>query len=200
MASWESLLSGLIGAVIGGGITGIVTWWSVRETESNNKDAKDKSDKEIIKGLLQALHDELETIYERYQESMGSHLEAMQTGTALLLYYPIINDFFTVYNSNAFLIGRIDDNDLRKSLVRTYVLSKGLVDSFRMNNEMISRYEHWDLLAAETNKDIHKQVAHAHHEGLINYAAQLKSIHMQAKNSYTELMRRLHKRGVLHEL
>jgi hypothetical protein len=197
--SWESLLSGLIGAVIGGVLTGLFSILAVNKTEKHNRESRVENDTKLLKGLLQALHDELESIYERYQESMGAHIEALAEGTPLLMYYPVINDFFTVYNANAFLIGRIENNDLRKSLVRTYVLAKGLVDSFRMNNESVSKFEHWNALAGETALPLHTQNAQAQYNGLVVYAKQIKKSHAEAKKSVAELMRMLHKQEVLHE-
>ena len=197
--NWDSLLSGLIGAVIGGVLTGVFSILAVNKTEKHNRDARSENDAKVLKGLLQALHDELDSIYERYQETMGAHIEALADGTPLLMYYPVINDFFTVYNANAFLIGRIENNDLRKSLVRTYVLAKGLVDSFRMNNELVSKFEHWHALAAETNSPLHQQNAQSHYNALVVYAKQIKKSHTEVKKSVGELMRMLHKQGVLHE-
>lgn len=197
--NWDSLNSGLIGAVIGGILTGVFSILAVNKTEKHHRDARTENDAKVLKGLLQALHDEIDSIYERYQENMGARIEALQEGTPLLIYYPIINDFFTVYNANAFLIGRIENNDLRKSLVRTYVLAKGLVDSFRMNNELVSKFEHWHTLAEETKSQLHQKNAQAQYNVLAEYAKQIKKSHVEVKKSVSELMRMLHKQGVLYE-
>ena len=197
--TFDSLMSGLIGAVIGGILTGVFSIIAVNRTEKHNRDSQAEADSKILKGLLQALHDELESIFERYQETMGAHIESLPEEQPLLMYYPVMNDFFTVYNANAFLIGRIEDNDLRKSLVRTYVLAKGLVDSYRMNNELLSKFEHWDALFAETNNPVHQQHAQAQCDALVTYGTQLKKGHADVKKCVQDLMRMLHKRGVLHE-
>lgn len=196
----DSLMSGLIGAVIGGVLTGVFSIIAVNKTEQHNRDSQAESDAKVLKGLLQALHDELESIFERYQETMGAQIESLQEGQPMLTYYPVINDFFTVYNANAFLIGRIENNDLRKSLVRTYVLAKGLVDSYRMNNELLSKFEHWNALHAETQNPVHQQHAQAQFDALVTYGKQLKKGHADTKKCVLDLMRMLHKRGVLHEV
>lgn len=196
----ESLLSGLIGAVIGGLLTGWFSIIAVNKTEKHRRDSQTTSDAKVLKGLLQALHDELESIFERYQETMGSQIESLPTGQPLLIYYPVINDFFTVYNGNASLIGCIENNDLRKSLVRTYVLAKGLVDSYRMNNEILSKFEHWNALHAETQNPSHLQQAQAQFRALAEYGTQLRKAHAETKQCARDLMRMLRKRGVLHEI
>ena len=87
--------------------------------------AKEKEDL-LIKGLLQALHDEIEIVFGRYQQVLGDKVDALNEDDPLLIYYPIISDFFTVYNGNASLIGRIPDHDLRRKIIKTYTLGKGL--------------------------------------------------------------------------
>jgi len=195
----DSLLSGLIGAVIGGLLTGAFSIFAVNKSENFARDSKTKQDKRTLKGLLQALHDELESVNDRYQETMGAQIESLPDGQPLLVYYPVINDFFTVYNANAHLIGTIENNDLRKSIVRTYVLAKGLVDSFRMNNDLVAKYEHWHVRFAETNHELHKQNALAQFSALVIYAKLLKKSHEDVQKSVAELMRTLRKQGVLNE-
>lgn len=197
--NWDSLLSGLIGAVIGGVLTGFFSILAVNKSEKLTRDSKLGQDRKTLKGLLQALHDELESVNERYQETMGAQIEALPEGQPLLMYYPVINDFFTVYNANAHLIGTIDNNDLRKSIVRTYVQAKGLVDSFRMNNDLVAKFEHWHVRSIETNNELHKQNAQAQYGALVVYAKLIKKSHEEVKKSLAELMRMLRKQGVLSE-
>lgn len=197
--NWDSLLSGLIGAVVGGVLTGVFSILAVNKSEKFARDVKTEQDKKTLKGLLQALHDELESVNERYQETMGAQIEALPDGQPLLMYYPVINDFFTVYNANAHLIGTIENNDLRKSIVRTYVLAKGLVDSFRMNNELVAKFEQWHVRSVETNHELHKQNAQAQYEALVRYAKLIKESNAEVKKSLADLMRMLRKQGVLNE-
>lgn len=53
------------------------------------------------------------------------------------MYYPVFSDFFTVYHNNAFLISQVQDDGLRKQIVTTYTLAKGLVDSWRLNTSFM---------------------------------------------------------------
>ena len=126
---WSTFGSAITGALLGGLITG---WFALRSTDkaykNQLKQACENEDK-LIKGVLQAIHDEVETVFERYQETMGAGLESLKEGEPLLMYYPLVSDYFTVYNGNSFLIGRIPDNDLRKQIIKTYTLAKGMIDS-----------------------------------------------------------------------
>ncbi|WP_157492433.1 hypothetical protein [Geothrix fermentans] len=195
----SSLISGLIGSIIGGLIAGFFSLRAVSNAEEADRKKRTEVDAKIILSLLQALHDELDSVFATYQERIGARVEALPEGQPLLFYYPVINDFFTVYNANAYLIGRIENNDLRKALVQTYVLAKGMVDSFRMNNELLSKFEHWHALAAETNNPVHKQNAKDRFSNLASYATQIRKGHIETKKSLSELMRMMHKHGVLHE-
>ena len=193
-------ISSIVGALIGGFLAGYFALKATKKAHQNNLLIQKKNEENVLKGVLQALHDEIETLIERYQETVGSHIESLEAGKPFLFYYPIFSDFFTVYNSNAFLIGKINDNDLRKLLVRTYVLAKGLVDSYQMNNEFIQKYAYWNALFIETNNEAHKLQSLAYYDALVSYAVTLKQLHNEVKKNANDLLRALRKQGVLSEI
>lgn len=191
--------SGIVGAVVGGITAGYFALRSAKQNHDNQLKIIRENEEKLIKGLLQAIHDEIETIFERYQETMGSRLESLADGQPLLFYYPLVSDFFTVYNGNSFLLGRIQDNDLRKQIIKTYSLGKAIVDSFRMNNDLIQKFEYWDQIFQESKNEVHKQKALAMFASLIQYAKGLKTTHQQLKEESSQLLRSLRKHGVLSE-
>lgn len=196
---WSAFGSAITGAIIGGVITGFFALKSTKNAHSNQLEQAAQSEAKLIQGVLQAIHDEIETVFERYQETMGARLESLKDGEALLVYYPLVSDFFSVYNGNSFLIGRIQDNDLRKQIITTYTLAKGLVDSFRMNNDLNQKFEYWHQIFQETNSEVHQQKAAAHFCSLVEYAKSLKNSHHQMKSETAQLLRSLRKHGVLTE-
>ena len=149
--------------------------------------------------MLQAIHDEIETVSERYNETMGARVESLKEGEPLLVYYPLVSDFFTVYNGNSFLIGRIPYNDLRKQIIKTYTLAKGMADSFRMNNDLNQKFEHWHQIFQESKNQVHQQKAAACLVSLVEYAKLLKLSHQTCKTEISHLLRELRKHGVLNE-
>jgi hypothetical protein len=197
---WSSFGSAISGAVIGGFIAGFFALKSTQQSFDNQKSQSDESEKKLIKGVLQAIHDELETIFERYQDTMGSKIDNINDQEALAFYYPLVSDFFTVYNGNSFLIGRIPDNDLRKKIIKTYTIAKGMVDSFRLNNDLVSKWEFSEKLYAESQLEVHKQQAVAHYSALVDYAKSLKDSHASFKVEVNDLLRVLRKNGVLNEV
>lgn len=196
---WSSFGSAITGAIVGGLIAGYFALESTKRAFKNQKVHANDNEEKLIKGLLQAIHDEIETVYDRYQETMGSRLEALGDGGALTFYYPLVSDFFSVYNGNTFLLGRIADNDLRKQIIKTYTLSKGMVDSFRLNNDLVQKLEHSNKVFGETQQEIHKQHAIAHYSSLVEYAKSLKQSHQVLKQEIANLLRVLRKHGVLSE-
>lgn len=115
----------------------------------------------------------------------------------MLMFWPITQDYFTIYNTNAFFIGKIKDHDLRKQIVATYAKARGLIDSFRMNNELVQKWEYTAALAQESQLPIHQSNAQARHQSLGRYSAALKNRHFELKTMVSELLRRLRKEGVL---
>jgi len=191
--------SAIAGAVIGGFLTGYFSLKATQKSHENQVKHSEENEEKVISGLLQAIHDEIETVFERYQESMGARLESLDDGHGLTYYYPLVSDFFNVYNGNSFLIGRIPNNDLRKQIVKTYTLAKGMIDSYRMNNDLVSKWEFSEKLYAESQQEVHKNQAIAHYSALIDYAKTLKDSHKTLKQEVSALLRELRKNGVLNE-
>jgi len=73
-------------------------------------------------------------------EQYGKELEGLKTGD-LPGQFPVGQGYFTVYESNAHLIGHISDPRLRDQIVRTYIVGNGMVDTVRLYNELLSKAE-----------------------------------------------------------
>lgn len=196
---WSVFGSAISGALVGGFTTGFFALITTKKAHDNQLDHAKENEEKLIQGLLQAIHDEVETVFDRYQETMGSRLESLKDGDPLLTYYPLVSDFFSVYNGNSFLIGRIPDNDLRKQIIKAYTLGKGMIDSFRMNNDLNQKLDHWHQVFQESKSDVHKERAKAHFKSLVDYAKVLKETHQQVKVETANLLRSLRKYGVLSE-
>lgn len=190
---WGVLVSSAVGALVGSALTLIATYVAPRLQLATQK----QNDADQLKGLLQAIHDEVEALWDGYARSAGSQIEALVDARPMLMYWPITQDYFTIYNTNAFFIGRIKDHDLRKAIVLTYARARGLIDSFRMNNDLVHKYEYAILLFQESQNPNHQLMANGHLQVLIKYAMGLKKRHEELKVLVSDLFRRLHKEGVL---
>ncbi|MDX1922408.1 MAG: hypothetical protein SFW65_04695 [Alphaproteobacteria bacterium] len=191
--SQTDLMSGFIGALVGGLLSLAGTYISNSLQANNSKKAEEK----LIMGLLQSIHDEVETLWELYMNGVGANLEALAERQPFLFFWPITQDYFTVYATNAFLIGRINNHDLRKLIIAVYSRSRGLVDSFRLNNDMVQKRQNCLMIFAETKNPVHQQQGMAFEAALSEYAAKIRKSHFEVKALTSDLLRALRKQGVL---
>lgn len=192
---WNTLLSSGVGALIGSALTLLATLWSHKLQGVKQKE----KDREIIQGVLQAIHDEMESLWDAYMDGAGHQLEALPDGQPLNMYWPITQEYFTVYNMNALFIGRIPDPDLRKLIVSSYSKARGLIDSYRLNNDLVQKHEHAYWVWQETKNEVHKATAAARYTAMVQYAAKLKKGHAEIKKQVQDLLRALRKEGVLNK-
>lgn len=186
-------------AVIGGVITGGFSILAVLCAHRKERERQNQQEGSLIKSLLQSIHDEIETLWEIYQEGMGTRIESLPENQPLALFYPVTQDYFTVYHGNSFLIGRIKDNDLRKLIITTYTRAKGLIDSYRLNNDFTQKCEQLHWLFRQTGNLVFEQQLNAQLAVMIDYAKKIKESHNKVKDNVSALLRELRKSGVLSE-
>ncbi|MDU4436672.1 MAG: hypothetical protein E7I42_27895, partial [Pluralibacter gergoviae] len=68
------------GAIIGGCIAGRFALRATEQAHENQKVVAKENEEIIIRSLMQAIHDELEAVFERYNETMGSRVESLGKG------------------------------------------------------------------------------------------------------------------------
>lgn len=135
-------VSALIGAVVGGFFTLKATDKAIREENAKETRQEEKE----IQNLLDALGVELSALWSFHMRRIGARIEALPEGQPLEIYYPLTQDYFTIYNSNASAIGRIKDPLLRESIVITYNKCKKVVDGFKYNNELFQNHKQQDMI------------------------------------------------------
>lgn len=184
----------LLQVVATGLITGLIALLAIEKTHRKELEKDDRREEYQIEGFLKSVYVEIKVLWERYSTTMGKQVESLNEGKALLIYYPLTQDYFTIYNSNAALIGKIENDQLRSSIVSTYTKAKGLVDSYKMNNEMILKYENWYLLDQQTKHEIFKRQASMQLAVMIDYAKKIKSMHNEVKKDINNLLEELRKK------
>lgn len=174
MTDIYGITSTIVAAIVGGFIAGICSLKATKLAHKHQIEISDRNETNLEISLLQAIHDELETVYNRYYETMGKEIEALAKNQPLNFYYPLVSDFFSVYHGNSFLIGRIKDPKIRKAIIKTYTVAKGLVDSFRLNNDIVQKLETWNFVYQETQLEVHRIRVEACVDALKKYASVLK--------------------------
>ncbi|MFH1621635.1 MAG: hypothetical protein ABIA97_00740 [Candidatus Omnitrophota bacterium] len=191
----EILISTAVGAFIGSSITLIATIISHHLQVSERK----KTEESVIHGFLQGIHDEIETLWDLYLKGIGNKLESLEEGKGLECYYPVTQEYFTFYMANAYLVGKVKDHDLRKNIVSVYAKAKGLLDSYRMNNEVLNKLEHSALVYQSSKISTDRSNMLAYQQSLITYASSLREYHNDLKVLIQNLLRALRKQGVLNK-
>jgi len=186
----------LISTLIGSGLTLVGVYWThwYQKREAAHRDA------ENILGLLQAFHDEIETLWGIYQASAGAQLEALLNNEPMLMYWPLTQDYLTIYNTHASSIGKIKNHELRKQIIATYTKIRGMIDSFRMNNELVQKWEYAHSLFQETRGSVHESNANARLESLVEYAKLLKQTHSELESMVSELLHHLRRNPYGHQI
>ena len=186
---WSSFLSALVGGSFT--LAGVLV---AHKLESNKQQSNEN---ELITGILKGIHDEVDCLWGLYSSRIGNMTESLPKDKPLDVFWPITQDYFTFYNANATLLGRIKDVELRKLIVITYSNLKGMVDTYRMNNELVIKFEAAAFLHQETQTEVHKQQLGARYNAMVQYAKSLQETHLSCKDSVQKLLRELDKNGAL---
>lgn len=146
-----------------------------------------RKQQELLAGLLQGIHVELETNWVLYQEGAGERLEQLGDGMPLGTFALGNQDYFTIYDGNTSLIGQIKDAELRRAIVTTYTSARVLLDSYAMHNMLTKtcfRLKHDDQEKFQT------AVA-----DLAQHTQALKTIHFKVKEQIAETLKILRIQG-----
>ena len=112
-----------------------VTRSRFEETEAERQLAR-AAERERVKGVLHALREEILQLWLILAEDLGTPIETLDLKRKPLPYWSYNQSYFSVFDRNAGTIGSIENDQLRSSLVRTYMFAKRLVDQYQGYNRM----------------------------------------------------------------
>lgn len=171
-------------AVVGG----ILAFVSVRTNE--RKKAAHKLELEV-QSVCKAIRAELECLGQRYASSVGDAL-SQHDSTKLFGYtYPVFEDYFTVYNSNAQMLGKIQSDEIRTQIVQTYIAAKAQIDALRLNNKMLEKLEDLSSQVAIAPNPYHEEKLAAHSEAMTRYTPMLQAGNYELMTSIAGLVKKL---------
>lgn len=188
-----SLVSVIIGGIIGGSMSLVASLKATERAYKYRLKLQEESRKEDVKNLIQAIHDEIDILWDRYLWGVGNELEKLAEGEPFLSFYPVTQEYFVVYNANASLIGSIDNHELRKEIVTIYTKAKALIDSYKMNNNYLQRYDYITSLFQETKNPVFEQQAAAIKMLMIDRVKKIKLTHYEIKQDIKSFLEMLKK-------
>jgi len=193
------IITSLVSAIIGGFIAGYFSLKATKQMITHENEKSHDEEERIEHGLLQALHDEIDIIWDRYSSMMAPKPESLPDSDPLLVYFPIHQDYFPVYRGNTSLVGRIRDNDMRRAIVGVYTKAAAMIDSFKMNNKLVAKYEYLHASFLSSKKEEDRQMLLVHLTALVAYANALKTSHFELKKDVTGLLHYFNKVSVISE-
>lgn len=180
-----ALFAAFLGAIVGGFFTVRAARESFAESRLQAKAAEDL----LVKSLKQAIHDEITALWEIYNVQLGPQLENLHDGYPFLYIFPVSQDYCPVYKGNTANIGRIQDPALRKAIVSTYTFVFGMIDSIRLNNDLVNKFTGFQKSDNCTPEEQRlKQIAEHQCK---SYGPLLKVAHLKLKAQYQILVTEL---------
>jgi hypothetical protein len=188
-----NLLSGLIGAIVGGFISyratldgakkATKTAFEVQQNEFvRREEAAKLAEQNLVRGAVQSISDEVEALWRLYHQEIGPHLGDPKTEVARS--FPVNQSYFVIFDANGALLGRISSTSLRSKILDFYMGAKGMVDSLQYYARLNAYY--FLLDSSHPN-------AQRTWQEMLFYTGQLKRAHLELERLYHEVRLELDK-------
>jgi hypothetical protein len=168
-----SLFSAFVGGWIGARATKKATERALCQSLVVQKDNR----RQKLRGVILGIQAELEVIWEVYRIEMEPEISNLREGEGIWTTLPMYEQYFTVYESNCELIGQVPDDELRKAIIRAYMMAKSLVNAHKLNNQFIAN--HTEL---ETHSAPAFMISRAKNE-VLSYGIQIQLTYREAAKS-----------------
>jgi hypothetical protein len=148
----KEFLSALIGAVIGGALTAWSALRAQKQAAADERQRDEETERRTVEGALRAIAAELRVLKTDTLDPLNETLEesAKSSGSGPLMMRRVEQDHAAVFRSNAHLLGRVNDNDLREQIIRVYGIVGGAMD---YANTMAKDYELWRSLRGQPDEN-----------------------------------------------
>ncbi|MDE0291705.1 MAG: hypothetical protein OXK19_04200 [Candidatus Dadabacteria bacterium] len=168
---WPSVISGLVG----GGLALLGVYFTLKGHRQRDKDRQE----EIIRGILQAIYEELKAMYDLLDSSaVELSWKAFENGPHPYYNFAIIfsKDYSIVFRSNANFIGQIKNSNIRHEIVKVYKVLDVIMGEYEKNTELLVRY-------IKADKTGQRELASELYKQLRDFAPELQEMHEFSKKS-----------------
>lgn len=128
-ASISAIVAGLIGGWAGAYFT---------DKKNHNRQEEDKTKQTL--DSLKAIKSEIESILQAYKNSIGKaidNMEKQKDPIPLGIYPEVPKGYFSIYQSHSGILGTLEDNNLAKSIISTYIRFMGIFEALKLNNQFL---------------------------------------------------------------
>jgi hypothetical protein len=116
----------LLAAMIGGWIAGKYALRAQKQAAEHQRQRDVEAERRAINNTLQAIGTELTVLKDDFLDRLQQAYEGRQLGFQIR--GPLSRNYFAVFESNAAMLGKIGDKDLRGNIIRVYGSAKSLFD------------------------------------------------------------------------
>lgn len=191
---WMTVLVGvvgmaatIVGSVIGARVGGKAVKESVFIAAQKAREAEQERDRQEIANVRKALLAEIVTLKERYMDGIGQRLESHPADTPFVFTYPANQRYFVIFEENAHLIGKIQDDKERDLIVQAYTRGKALLDSYHYNNSWTEKRNYAVGLAPVVIGQNFRPVLAEIDKLMAGYTSVLKRLHHETLAVFEEL-------------
>lgn len=168
----SELASGLLGALVGG----LFTLWGTLIEGRRQKRALEEEARSKQRSVLIGIRTEIITLIDLYKSRMSDSIDNYDGREPFSNIFPLSQNYFSFYDTNSLALASINEEAL-KSIVMFYGSAKGLVDTYKMNNDVVDELSKLQTIFHETTMDIHKFNWEETYRIAIDYGNSLKDIH-----------------------
>lgn len=186
-----SVISSLVGAVIGGLMTKNATIKATNMANEHQQKLIKDADDAILIGFIWSIHDEMNSLYNRYNETAGALLRDTPENHMLSIKYRAEHDYFSVYHSNSSLIGKVSNHELRSDIINAYTIAKSILDSYSIHWELMTKFEDICRTNAIEPSPVNAHYVQAYEHQLIEYTVALKEVDTLLCSSVERLLKRI---------
>lgn len=130
----SSLWTAFFGATIGG----LFTLLGIRLQQAEQKRIDDEKQNKEIKVFLQSIYSEISSFTEIINEGLREYI-LDDSSKIPRVFFLIEENFFPIYDNNAKLIGHLESQNLRRSIILTYTKAKATVDALKLYNSIMAQ-------------------------------------------------------------
>jgi len=179
-----TLSDNILGAIIGGliaGAAGIAISYFAHHLEKKRNAQKKR---EVVHSFLLSILSEIESLWLFYMQGVGKDIDEFPADPTepFRLLWPIKQDYFTIFESHAHMIGEIEDQVLRDRIIMAYNGAKSLIDQFQFHNGRLNELCEVEGMSEGGKVLIHVARYLVMKDLLIQDAKRLRDTHMQVKD------------------